>query len=126
MRTLSGERNGTLLKAIDRTVTGGGGRLLAERLMSPLTDPDEINRRLDSIAYLLERPRLAGDLRDSLRRLPDMPRSLSRLALGRGGPRDIGAVLQGLEVAALVAGQLSVEPLDGELANALFDLDALP
>lgn len=53
-KTLSGEREGTLLKAIDRTVTGGGARLLAERLMSPLTDPDRINRRLDSISFLLE------------------------------------------------------------------------
>ena len=126
VRTLSGERSGTLLKAIDRTVTSGGGRLLAERLMSPLTDPDEINRRLDSIAQLLDRPAFVGDLRDTLRRLPDMPRALARLALGRGGPRDIGAVLQGLEAAAVVAAQLAGQSLGGEPADALSDLQALP
>ncbi|HEY1152795.1 MAG TPA: DNA mismatch repair protein MutS, partial [Pseudolabrys sp.] len=95
VRTQSGERSGTLLKAIDRTVTSGGARLLAERLMSPLTDPEAINARLDSISTLADRPSFSEDLRRALKRLPDMPRALSRIALGRGGPRDLGAILQG-------------------------------
>ncbi len=57
-KTLSGDRNGSLLKALDRTVTGGGARLLAERLMSPLTEPERINARLDSIAMLTDQPSL--------------------------------------------------------------------
>ena len=126
VRTLSGERGGTLLKAIDRTVTSGGARLLAERLMSPLTDPDAINARLDSVAVFADRPAFAEDLRAALKRLPDMPRALSRLALGRGGPRDLGAVFQGLSTAAEIARLMAGEALDGELAEARAAIAALP
>ncbi len=126
VRTLSGEKSGTLLKAIDRTVTSGGARLLAERLMSPLTDPEPVNARLDSIAALVDRPSFASDLRDALKLLPDMPRALSRLALGRGGPRDLGALLQGLRAASAVAGMMAAQELDGELAAACKDIAALP
>lgn len=125
-RTLAGDRDGSLLKAIDRTVTGGGARLLAERLMSPLTDPDEINRRLDSVAFLIDEPSLCGDLRSSLKHVPDMPRALSRLALDRGGPRDLGAIRQGLAAARQVADFLGRALLPEELSAALKDLSALP
>ncbi|MDM9647192.1 DNA mismatch repair protein MutS [Rhizobium sp. S163] len=125
-RTLSGDRNGSLLKAIDRTVTGGGARLLAERLMSPLTDPVRINARLDSIGFLIEEPSLSGDLRDLLKHVPDMPRALSRLALERGGPRDLAAIRQGLNAATDVARLLETAMLPEELADALAGLVALP
>ena len=126
VRTLSGERSGTLLKAIDRTVTSGGARLLAERLMSPVTDPEAINARLDSIAVLADRPSFSEDLRRALKQLPDMPRALSRIALGRGGPRDLGAILQGLSVSAEIAGAMVMEDLAGELAAARSAIAALP
>lgn len=125
-KTLSGEREGTLLKAIDRTVTGGGARLLAERLMSPLTDPDRINLRLDSISFLLDEPSLCSDLRASLKHVPDMPRALSRLALDRGGPRDLGAILTGLQAARGAAAFLDGPMLPEELSAALVDLKTLP
>ncbi|WP_142593883.1 DNA mismatch repair protein MutS [Pseudorhizobium endolithicum] len=125
-RTLSGDREGTLLKAIDRTVTGGGARLLAERLMSPLTDPLRINRRLDSISFLLDEPLLCSDLRAALKHVPDMPRALSRLALDRGGPRDLGAILRGLGASRAVAAFLEKAMLPEELGEALADLKALP
>lgn len=126
VRTLSGEKSGTLLKALDRTVTSGGARLLAERLMSPLTDPEPVNERLDSIAALLERPSFASDLRDMLKLLPDMPRALSRLALGRGGPRDLGALLHGLRASDAVARMMAGQGLEGELDAALAAIAALP
>lgn len=126
VKTLSGDRNGSLLKAIDRTVTGGGARLLAERLMSPLTDPDAIAYRQDSVAFLLSEPSLSDRLRDGLKRVPDMPRALSRLALDRGGPRDLGAVLQGIATAEEVAALLGGVALPEELAAAVTDLKALP
>ncbi|TRL30979.1 DNA mismatch repair protein MutS [Rhizobium straminoryzae] len=125
-RTLSGDRDGSLLKAIDRTVTGGGARLLSERLMSPLTDPETINRRLDSVAFLLDEPSLSGDLRAALKHVPDMPRALSRLALDRGGPRDLDCIRQGLAAARQVAALLSSALLPQELAEAANDLQALP
>ena len=125
-RTLSGEREGSLLKAMDRTVTGGGARLLAERLMSPLTDVAEIDRRLRSIGALIEAPQLRQDLREALKRVPDMPRALSRLALDRGGPRDLGAILSGLRAGRALCDRLSGEALPEELAAARDDLAALP
>lgn len=126
VKTLSGAREGTLLKALDRTVTSGGARLLAERLMSPLTDPERINQRLDSIEILAGQPSFAGDLRDSLRRAPDMPRALSRLALGRGGPRDLGAILAGLRAAATISRLMASGNLSDELVEARASIDALP
>ncbi|MFK0162799.1 DNA mismatch repair protein MutS [Rhizobium sp. NPDC090279] len=126
VRTLSGDRNGSLLKAIDRTVTGGGARLLAERLMSPLTDPQRINERLDSIGFLAEEPSLSSDLRSALKHVPDMPRALSRLALDRGGPRDLWAIRQGLGAAGDIARMLGSALLPEELKVALAGLDALP
>ncbi|MBN9067293.1 MAG: DNA mismatch repair protein MutS, partial [Rhizobiales bacterium] len=80
-RTLSGNRDGSLLKAVDRTVTGAGARLLAERLMSPLTDPAAIGARLDSVSFLRAEPRFREGLGELLKGAPDMQRALSRLAL---------------------------------------------
>ena len=125
-KTLSGDRNGSLLKAIDRTITGGGTRLLAERLMSPLTDPASITARLDSVAVLLDQASLIDDLRHVLKHMPDMPRALSRLALQRGGPRDLGSIRQGLATARQIAALLSEGRLTEELSEALVALQTLP
>ncbi|MDQ0318716.1 DNA mismatch repair protein MutS [Pararhizobium capsulatum DSM 1112] len=126
VKTQSGDRNGTLLKALDRTVTGGGARLLAERLMSPLTDPERIAARLDSITALLDQPQLSADLRQALKHVPDMPRALSRLSLGRGGPRDLGAILSGTVAAGDVVRLLKSGNLSEELGLALDSIAGLP
>lgn len=126
IRTLSGDRNGSLLKAIDRTVSGGGARLISERLMSPLTDPEQINRRLDSISFFLDEPRLANDIRQALRHAPDMPRALSRLALDRGGPRDLAAILSGLRAGRDIASRLVQNRLSPELSDAFLALGMVP
>jgi DNA mismatch repair protein MutS len=95
-QTLSGERRGSLLWVVDRTVTGAGARLLSAHLAAPLTDPTAIDRRLDMVEFLAERHSLRDSLRERLRRVPDMERALSRLTLGRGGPRDLAAIRDGL------------------------------
>jgi DNA mismatch repair protein MutS len=100
LRSLSGERQSTLLFAIDRTVTGPGARELAARLASPLRDSSAIAARLDAVGFLLEDETLRGDLCSALRTAPDIARAISRLALQRGGPRDLGAVRDGLATAA--------------------------
>jgi len=87
-RTLSGERRGSLLDAIDCTVTAAGSRLLAQRLAAPLTDSAAIARRLDAIASFVSEPAARDDVRTTLRAAPDMSRALARLSVGRGGPRD--------------------------------------
>ncbi|ATU93073.1 DNA mismatch repair protein MutS [Phyllobacterium zundukense] len=126
LRTLSGNRDGSLLKAIDRTVTGGGARLLAERLTSPLTNPMIIAERLDSVSYFLARQSLADLMREALKGVPDMPRALSRLAVGRGSPRDLGALGRGLEAAGEIAKLFQGEELPVELALVRECLGGLP
>lgn len=126
LRTMAGKREGSVFQAIDRTVTGAGGRLLAERLMSPLTDAAAVNARLDSVSFLRDEPELREGLRASLKAVPDMARALSRLALGRGGPRDIGALSAGFEAAGKVAGLLVDRDTPPELADALAAIAALP
>ena len=103
LRSLSGEKGGSLLAAIDRTVTGPGARELAARLSSPLRDCQAIAARLDAVGFLHEDETLRGDLRTSLRAAPDIARAISRLALQRGGPRDLAAVREGMGAAARCA-----------------------
>jgi DNA mismatch repair protein MutS len=126
LRTLSGNRDGSLLKAIDRTVTGGGARLLAERLTSPLTDPVAIAERLDSVSYFLTRKSLADLTREALKSVPDMPRALSRLAVGRGSPRDLGALARGFDAAGEILQLFQKEELPAELALVRDRLGELP
>ncbi|PBB45331.1 DNA mismatch repair protein MutS [Mesorhizobium sp. WSM3866] len=126
LRTLSGSREGSLFKAIDRTVTGGGARLLADRLMAPLTDPALISARLDSVSFFRAEARLCQGLRTNLKSVADMPRALSRLALNRGGPRDLGALSAGFEAAGAIAALFATTPLPAELAAALAAIHGLP
>ena len=98
-RSTSGERDGSLLAALDRTVTGAGARELAARLASPVCDPNTIARRLDAVAFLIERATLRDDLRATMRGTPDIARAVSRVVLGRGSPRDLGFVRNALVAA---------------------------
>ncbi len=120
--TLSGERRGSLIAAIDRTVTGGGARLLARRLAGPSTDPAVIAGRLDSIAWMLADGDRRQQVRAALSAAPDLSRALSRLKLDRGGPRDLAAIGDALDAAASVLavlgeGEEKEEPLPTELAS---------
>ena len=90
VRSLDGRRDGSLLATIDRTLTGPGARLLAERIAAPLTDRAEIERRLDLVQLFVERPAVRERVREALKRTPDIERALQRLSVGRGGPRDLG------------------------------------
>ncbi|WP_420547935.1 DNA mismatch repair protein MutS [Curvivirga sp.] len=94
--TLSGERKGSLLATIDRTVTGAGARALSARLAAPLTNPMDVNDRLDMVAFFMNADMARGDLRDLLKETPDLERALGRIGLGRGGPRDLAAIRDGL------------------------------
>jgi DNA mismatch repair protein MutS len=102
--TLAGDRRGSLLAIVDRTVTGAGARLLAEHLAAPLTGPAAIGDRLDAVGYLIDRADLRAGVRERLRRCPDIERAMTRLSLGRGVPRDLAALQHALgETAALRA-----------------------
>ncbi len=126
VRTLSGQREGSLLSALDRTVTGPGARLLCERLTAPLTDAGEIGKRLDSVSLLAAERSLREGVRQELKSVPDIARALSRLALGRGGPRDLGAIREGLAAAGRIAAVPATAELPEELSQAAATLASLP
>lgn len=103
VKTLAGDRKGSLLHTIDLTVTGPGGRLLAERLAAPVTGVEEIVARHDAVAALIADAAPCSDIRDVLRHAPDMNRALARLSLKRGSPRDLAAVRDGITLCAGLA-----------------------
>ncbi len=131
LETLTGERRGSLLSVIDRTVTGAGARLLSDWLSAPLTDPQAIAARLDAVQAFVDEGALRDGIRDRLKRCPDVGRALSRLSLGRGGPRDLAAVrdalaeVPGLRVALNGAAMGAPPPLLAETADRLGRHDAL-
>src|SRR5690606_16020383 len=95
-RTMTGERKGSLLGTIDRTITAAGARMLQSCVSAPLNDLKAINRRLDRIECFVTDSALRAAIREQLKEVPDMERALARLALGRGGPRDLAAIRAGL------------------------------
>ena len=124
--SLQGGRENSLLAAVDRTVTAAGARLLERRLSAPSRDLPTIHARLECIRFLLDQSRLRHELRETLRRVPDMDRALSRLALDRAGPRDLAAIRAGLTQAETVSAMLAgTPPLLAEAAKALVGHAAL-
>ncbi|WP_420558838.1 DNA mismatch repair protein MutS [Roseovarius sp.] len=127
-QSLSGGRSGSLLACIDRTVTAGGGRLLERRISSPSRVLHVVQDRLDCVDFMVGNTRFAQDLREVLRKVPDLDRALSRLGLDRGGPRDLAAIRNGLtqsaEVARMLDGQDLPKPLQ-EVSAALTGHDEL-
>src|SRR5580693_2025070 len=120
IRTLSGERRGSLLAAIDRTVTAAGSRLLAQRLAAPLTDPVEIAHRLDAVAALVDDGAARSEVRGRLKAVPDLARALARIVVGRGGPRDLAAIRDGIFAAAEFSARLSaLAEVPREVAEAI-------
>src|SRR5688572_5867289 len=118
-QSVSGSRAGSLLACIDRTVTGAGARLLAADLGAPLLDRLRIEARLDLLG-LFERDSGLRDLvRRQLRALPDLGRALGRLVVGRGGPRDLGQLRDGLEEARRLHDRLARLPEAPPLLSAL-------
>ena len=120
MQTLAGQRRGSFLSVIDRTVTAAGARLLAARLAAPLTDVAAIEARQDAVAQFTEARDLGEALREDLTAAPDIARALARLSVNRGGPRDLAALRDGItagrQVRTLMAGA------QGEAATAVAGL----
>lgn len=115
VRTLGGERQGSILDDIDRTRTPQGGRLLAEWIASPLTDLASIAARADAVANLVEDRGLRAQLRGDLARLPDMARALGRIAVNRCGPRDLAVLRDGALASAAIAARFSADATEPAL-----------
>ncbi len=118
----TGGKAGSLLATIDRTVTAGGARLLERRLASPSCALYVISERHDAVGYFIANRSLAEDIRDALRSVHDLDRALSRLALDRGGPRDMAAIRNTIAQADTLRGRLP-DDLSAVLVNAAKALD---
>ncbi len=105
-RGSDGTRRGSLLDAVDRTVTGAGARLLAAELAAPSTDRAAIDARLALVGWFVDEQVTRGKVRAALKAVPDLERALQRLTLGRGGPRDLGLIRDGLQAACTLRAQL--------------------
>jgi DNA mismatch repair protein MutS len=128
-RTQTGQKNGSLLSVIDKTVSGPGARLLATRLNRPLVDTHEISHRLDSLAFFTEDKQLRRDVRDTLKRTGDAARAASRIALGRGGPRDLltiaNALREGQSLSSMLSATKDGLPRDLETIKTTLDVQKL-
>ncbi|ODS94642.1 MAG: DNA mismatch repair protein MutS [Devosia sp. SCN 66-27] len=107
LETQRGQEKGSLRHEIDLAVTPPGSRLLARRLAAPLCDANQINARLDAVECLVSDGLLTQRLRSDLKSVPDLTRALTRLALGRGGPRDLRATGGAIAAAIALADRLA-------------------
>jgi len=124
--TLGGERRGSLLSVMDWTVTAAGARELASRLASPLTDIAVLARRHDAVGFFAHDSELRRRIREDLKRAPDIARALARLSVGRGGPRDLAALRDGIKCARALRDGLKFNdamiPSPGEVRDACLAL----
>ncbi len=121
-RTLrDGQRDGSLLSVLDRTVTSMGARLLHDSVLAPLTDLVAINARLDAVEELLKDHSLRRSVREHLESCADIQRLTTRVSTAKAGPRDLSAIARTLRklpaVKAKLAGRRS--PLLQELEKRL-------
>ncbi|MGN0920060.1 MAG: DNA mismatch repair protein MutS, partial [Alphaproteobacteria bacterium] len=116
--SLSDERGAaSLLSILDETQTGVGARLLSTWLSAPLMDLDLINARLDQVSFFKETPLVLGEVRTILKEVPDIERCLTRLAVGRGGPRDMMNIANGLGLVPVLRTHLVGEYMPNALAQ---------
>jgi DNA mismatch repair protein MutS len=124
--TLAGQRKGSLLSVIDRTVTAAGARELASRLAAPLTNVALIARRHDAVAYFKDETELRQVMREELRRTPDIARALARISVSRGGPRDLANLRDGIRHARTLRDVLKLDdplkPSAGEVRDQVLVL----
>ncbi|WP_425228517.1 DNA mismatch repair protein MutS [Sphingomonas sp.] len=117
--TAAGQRKGSLLDAVDRTVTGAGARLLAGDIGAPLMDRVAIGERLDLVQIFADDDAVRERLRAALRAAPEIGRALGRLVAGRGSPRDLGQLRDGLDAAWALGEQLGSFPVRPVLLDRL-------
>jgi DNA mismatch repair protein MutS len=114
-----GGRAGSLLAEVDRTITGAGARQLASDLAAPLMDKAKIDGRLSLVQWFHDAPLTRDAVRAALRQLPDLARALGRVVAGRGSPRDLGQVRDGLDAARVLRERLGGMENQPELLDHL-------
>jgi DNA mismatch repair protein MutS len=118
---LNGEKRGSLLATIDHTITAPGGRLMASMLASPLCNSTIINERLNVVEYFFINTAFRNSIRQHLKGFADIERSISRLLMERGGPRDLGAVRDGVNAAKSIKAIFTRNKLENASIPNLLD-----
>jgi DNA mismatch repair protein MutS len=124
--TLNGDFQGSLLSVIDRTVSNSGARLLRKQLAAPLLDKCAINNRLDMVEYFIKNQETRHQIKRELSRIPDIERALSRIYIGRAGPRDLLVIRAGLYGASNILGifeSADKKQLPDSLASIITQID---
>jgi DNA mismatch repair protein MutS len=120
VRTLDGERRGSLLDLLDETKTPMGARALRSQLLEPLTDIERIRRRHDAVELFFVDARCRDQCRARLGEIGDIERLAVRAAVGLATPRDLGVIRNSLLSAEALHRQLSNRPgsdLDDAMAS---------
>jgi DNA mismatch repair protein MutS len=125
-RSLQGSRSGSLLEAMDRTVTSAGARRLAALMARPFARADAINERLDGVTFFFDQERLTEDLRAQLSATPDLERALARVTARRASPRDLAALSTGIGRAHAIASELARLTLPSVVGSAIGTLVQAP
>ena len=103
---VSGEQKGSLFNIIDMTISAAGSRLLQSYLGAPLMNSVSINNRFDMMQFFIDNQQIRGALRECLKLIPDMERAVSRICMGRGSPRDMSSIRDGLAQSLNISGML--------------------
>ena len=122
---LDGQRDATLIRVLDRTMTGMGGRLLRRQLLRPSLDRVEIEARLDAVEYFVQRTIERSRLRDALDRMLDLERLLAKVTIGTANPRDVLGLGRSLAVIPSLA-PLLTEARPARLEEVVAGLDEVP
>jgi DNA mismatch repair protein MutS len=117
VRTLRGDKHGSVLWLLDATKTSMGARTLRRRLLSPLTEVAAIRRRHDLVEAFVADGELRKALRDALAEITDLERLATRAELGVATPRDLAAIRDGL-----VGSARAVEALAARRTSGLDDV----
>ena len=126
LSNLSGETNGSLIISLDETKTAGGARLLKQRITEPFYKVVEIEKRYNLINWFLNNDIDIFKLQNNLENTPDIERSLSRISLLRGSPKDLSILCNGLlnvkeiyEIIILFKDRLNQSPLLNNILNQI-------
>jgi len=132
LQTQQGQRKGSLFHCLNKTVTASGARLLASRISLPFREKKDIEARLDVVNYMINSFKSVEKLRELLGKTVDVQRVISRISLGRAGPRDLGGLRDTLlsfgEIDKILEGAHREEQsgtFQGKLVEALQGFDSL-
>lgn len=108
--TSGNSKHGSLLHAMDGTVTPPGSRLLERWMAQPLLDLDTLNNRQNCVHEFVQAPGLATDLQNTLKQIRDLERILGRLQNRIQNPRELGGIRDSLEKLPQIKAHLAEFP----------------